>query len=513
MLTRGGGMVPTIKIIDKRLARRVKVAAYCRVSTSDADQLASLDNQKKHYADYISANPEWEFVGVYSDDGISGRSINRRMGFQGMVCDALEGKIDLILTKSISRFARNTVDCLKTARQLAAKGIYIRFEQDNIDTRNMDTELYMSIVSALAENESKSMSENIKWGIQKRFQDGTYKMVSPPYGYKYNDGNIEIDEDKAAIVRQIFSWGLEGLGGCVIARRLNEKGIPSPRGKKWGFSTINKLQRNLFYTGDVIFQSTCIGPDGKRHKNSNNVEAYYCAEHHEAIIPKDVFEKLKHIIALREKGPENKAKFKNRYVYSGKVFCGKCLSTLKHKIQHTGDKEYPLLACPRHISDKDKCSQKAVKEAAFKDAFCTMINKLICVRNRVLKPLLQEMKNTRATVDSNAEAEMDKLDTQKKMLLEMQKKHSISCAVILPELQKINEAKNKLTALQMLVNPVNRVSALKELINICDSTEPLEEFSDDIFSATVEKTIILSKKEIVFALKCGLKLKERLVRA
>ena len=111
-------------------------------------------------------------------------------------------------------------------------------------------------------------------------------------------------------------------------------------------------------------------------------------------------------IALREKGPENKAKFKNRYVYSGKVFCGKCLSILKHKIQHTGDKEYPLLACPRHISDKDKCSQKAVKEAAFKDAFCTMINKLICVRNRVLKPLLQEMKNTRATVDSNAEAEM-----------------------------------------------------------------------------------------------------------
>lgn len=513
MLTRGGGMVPTIKIIDKRLARRVKVAAYCRVSTSDADQLASLDNQKKHYEDYISANPEWEFVGVYSDDGISGRSINRRMGFQGMVCDALEGKIDLILTKSISRFARNTVDCLKTARQLAAKGIYIRFEQDNIDTRNMDTELYMSIVSALAENESRSMSENIKWGIQKRFQDGTFKLVSPPYGYKYNEGNIEIDEEKAAIVRQIFSWGLEGMGSYTIARLLNEEGIPSPRGSKWCSSTINKLQRNIFYTGDVIFQSTYIGPDGKRHRNSNNVDAYYCAEHHDAIIATDAFEKLQRVMSMREKGPENKAKFKNRYVYSGKVFCGKCLSTLKHKIQHTGDKEYPLLACPRHISDKDKCSQKAVKEAAFKDAFCTMINKLICVRNRVLKPLLQEMENTSPPVNSNAEAELDKLDTQEKMLLEMQKQHGISSAIILPELQKINEARIKFTAVQAVVNPISRVNALKELISICDSTEPLEAFSDDIFSASVNKAIILSKKEIVFELKCGLKLKERLVRA
>ena len=142
-----------------------------------------------------------------------------------------------------------------------------------------------------------------------------------------------------------------------------------------------------------------------------------------------------------------------------------------------------------------------------------MINKLICVRNRVLKPLLQEMENTSPPVDSNAEAELDKLDTQEKMLLEMQKQHGISSAIILPELQKINEARIKFTAVQAVVNPISRVNALKELISICDSTEPLEAFSDDIFSASVNKAIILSKKEIVFELKCGLKLKERLVRA
>lgn len=225
--------MPTIKIIDKKPAKRLKVAAYCRVSTSDTEQLASLDNQKKHYEKFIKANPEWEFAGVYSDDGISGRSADKRKAFQQLISDAMDGKIDYIFTKSISRFARNTIDCLDTARKLAAKGVYITFEQDNISTRDMNTELYMSIVSALAENESRSLSENVKWGIQKRFQDGSYKIVSPPYGYIYNKGNIETDVDKAQIVRKIFNWGLEGIGGYAITRKLNEAGISSPRGKKW----------------------------------------------------------------------------------------------------------------------------------------------------------------------------------------------------------------------------------------------------------------------------------------
>lgn len=207
--------MPTIKIIDKKPVKRLKVAAYCRVSTSDADQLASLDNQKKHYEEYIKSNPEWEFVGVYSDAGISGRSAEKRKAFKQLVSDALDGRIDYILTKSISRFARNAIDCLDTARKLAAKGIYITFEQENICTRNMNTELYMSIVSALAENESRSLSENVRWGIQKRFQDGTYKIVSTAYAYYYQDGNIKVDRDKAETVRQIFSWALEGLGDIL----------------------------------------------------------------------------------------------------------------------------------------------------------------------------------------------------------------------------------------------------------------------------------------------------------
>jgi len=505
--------MPIIKIIDKKPVKRIRVAAYCRVSTSDADQLASLDNQKKHYEEYIKSNPEWEFVGVYSDDGISGRSAEKRKAFQQLVSDALDGKIDYIFTKSISRFARNTIDCLDTARKLAAKGIYITFEQENICTRDMNTELYMSIISALAEHESRSLSENVRWGIQKRFQDGTYKIVSPPYAYYYQDRNIEVDRDKAETVRQIFSWALEGLGGYTIARRLNESGISSPRGKKWGASTINNILRNRFYTGDVIFQSTFLASDGKRRKNNNNIDSYLCEEHHEAIISLDVYEKVQKALDLMADNNKSKSKSRKRYVYSGKVYCNECHGSFRHKIQHTGDKVYPMLACCNHIRDKSKCSMKAVKETAFKDAFCTMVNKLIYVKNRVLKPMLEELNTTvQLPMEDNAK-ELEKLDAQAAMFQTMMEEHCVSSSVILPELIKIEEKKERLRLADAIASNDNRIEALRELISICDRESLQTEFSDHIFLTIVDKVSILSKKEILFELKCGLRLKERMVRA
>ena len=503
--------MPTIKIIDKRPEKKIKVAAYCRVSTSDADQLASLDNQKKHYEELIKAHSEWAFVGVYSDDGISGRSINGRDGFKTLISDAMAGKIDFILTKSISRFARNTLDCLETVRKLAVKGIYVKFEQDNINTKDMDAELYMSVVSALAENESRSLSENVKWGIQKRFQDGTYKMVSPPYGYIYEDGVIKMDIEKAEIVKKIFTWGLEGLGGYVIAKKLNNLSIPSPRGKRWGASTVKRIQNNIFYTGNIIFQSTYIGSDGKRHKNKNNVDAYYCEEHHDAIISQEEFERLQKLAELWK--DDDPSKYKKRYAFSSKVYCGECNSVLRHKIQHTYNLKYPLLACPKHIRDKTKCSMKAIKEAALKDAFCTMVNKLICINNRVLKTMFIELSNTEIPQCENNESELDRLNSQEAVLLEMQAKHNLSSSVILPELIKISKARDKIRIAENSSNIVDRKVALRELISICDKEDVQKEFSDSIFTAIVDRVVVLSKKEIVFELKCGLRLKERLVRA
>lgn len=507
--------MPTIKIINKKPAKRLKVAAYCRVSTSDADQLASLDNQKKHYEEYIKSNPEWEFVGVYSDDGISGRSAGKRKAFQQLISDAMVGKVDYIFTKSISRFARNTIDCLDTARKLAARGVYITFEQDNISTRDMDPELYMSIISALAENESRSLSENVKWGIQKRFQDGSYKVVSPPYGYNYNEGNIEIDTEKAETVKKIFNWGLEGIGSYTIARKLNEAGIPSPRGKKWNASTVNGILHNRFYTGDVIFQSTFTALDGKRRKNNNNMDSYLCEEHHEAIISLDLYEKVQKTMEFmaEAKAGVDRTQSAKRYVYSGKIYCNECHVFFGHKIQHTGDKAYPILACPNHIRDKSRCSMKAVKEAAFKDAFCTMVNKLMYVKNRVLKPMLVELNNWVQPLAENNTKELERLEAQENRLHEMMEKHNISSSVILPELIKIVAAKEKLRKADMVYSNDNRKVALRELISILER-EPLQtEFSETIFSSIVNKVAIMSKKQIVFELKCGLRLKERLVRA
>ena len=229
----------------------------------------------------------------------------------------------------------------------------------------------------------------------------------------------------------------DGFQRYVIAKKLNELSIPSPRGKRWDAQAVKRILCNIFYTGNIIFQSTYIAEDGKRHKNKNNVDAYYCEEHHDAIISQEVFDKIQKLFALREKTTDY-SKFYRRYASSGKIFCGECNTSMKHKIQNTGDLHYPLFACPKHISDKTACSMKAIKEAALKDAFCTMVNKLICIKNRVLKSMLNELNSTEIPQSENIESELDRLNSQEAALLEMQAKHNISSSVILPELIKLS---------------------------------------------------------------------------
>lgn len=238
-----------------------RVAAYARVSTDTEEQLTSYEAQVDYYTRYIQSKDEWNFVGIYTDEGISATSTKKREGFNRMIKDALDGHIDMIITKSVSRFARNTVDTLTTVRQLKEKGVEVYFEKENIYTLDSKGELLITIMSSLAQEESRSISENVTWGQRKRFADG---KVSLPYkrflGYKKGeDGLPKIVESEAKIVRMIYILFLEGKTTCGIAKLLTESFIPTPSGKqKWQTSTVASILQNEKYKGDALLQKSLL---------------------------------------------------------------------------------------------------------------------------------------------------------------------------------------------------------------------------------------------------------------
>ncbi|HEX3037802.1 MAG TPA: recombinase family protein, partial [Oscillospiraceae bacterium] len=276
-------------------ASQKRVAAYARVSTDNAEQLTSYEAQVDYYTRHIQENGEWEFVNVYTDEGISGTSTKNRDGFKRMIADALSGKIDLILTKSISRFARNTVDTLTTVRQLKEKGIEIYFEKENIHTLDSKGELFITIMSSLAQEESRSLSENVTWGQRKRFADG---KVTMPYkhflGYERGeDGNPQIVEKEAVIVRVIYQMFLDGKSPSAIAKHLTLNDIPTPGGKKnWQPRVVESILTNEKYKGDAILQK-CFTVDfltKKRKANEGEVPQYYVTNSHPSIVSEEVFD-------------------------------------------------------------------------------------------------------------------------------------------------------------------------------------------------------------------------------
>ena len=284
-----------------------RVAAYARVSTDSEEQLSSYEAQVDYYTRYIKSNAEWEFVDVYTDEGISATSTKKRDGFKRMVADALDGKIDLIITKSVSRFARNTVDTLTNVRKLKDKGVEIYFEKENIYTFDSKGELMLTILSSLAQEESRSLSLNVQWGQRKRMADG---KVSLPYkrflGYeKGEDGLPQIVEAEAKTVRLIYKMFLEGKTPSGIASYLTNKGVPTPSGKqKWQHSTVKSILTNEKYKGDAILQKrfTVDFLTKKMKINEGEVPQYYVENSHPAIIPPETFELVQEEFRRREAG-------------------------------------------------------------------------------------------------------------------------------------------------------------------------------------------------------------------
>lgn len=274
-----------------------RVAAYARVSTDSEEQLTSYEAQVDYYTRYIRSRSDWQFVDVYTDEGISATNTKRRDGFNRMVKDALDGKIDLIVTKSVSRFARNTVDSLTTVRKLKDAGVEVYFEKENIWTLDSKGELLITIMSSLAQEESRSISENVTWGQRKRFADG---KVSIPYGQflgycKGADGLPEIVPEEAEIVRSIYRMCIEGMSTNAIAKRLTQQGIPTPAGKQvWQRATVESILRNEKYKGSALLQKkfTVDFLQKKMKVNEGEVPQYYVEHSHAAIIDPEEWERV-----------------------------------------------------------------------------------------------------------------------------------------------------------------------------------------------------------------------------
>ena len=285
---------------------KLRVAAYCRVSTDSDEQATSYEAQVEHYTEYIQKNPDWEFAGIYADDGISGTNTKKREECNRMIDDCKAGNIDMIITKSISRFARNTLDCLKYIRQLKDMNISVLFEKESINTMNAKGEVLITIMTSLAQQESQSLSQNVKMGLQYRYQQGKVQINHNRFlGYtKDADGNLIIDPEQAEIVKRIYREYLEGLSMDKIAAGLERDGIlTGAGGKRWHTSIINKILRNEKYIGDALLQKTYTTDflNKTRVKNNGLVPQYYVEGNHEAIIPKEIYLQVQEeLFRLRE---------------------------------------------------------------------------------------------------------------------------------------------------------------------------------------------------------------------
>ena len=309
-----------------------RVAAYCRVSSGKDAMLNSLSAQVSYYSSYIQKQRGWEYAGVYADEAFTGTK-EERPEFQRLMNDCKDGKIDIVLTKSISRFARNTVTMLEAVRELKSMNVDVWFERENIRSMSGDGELMLTILASFAQEESRSVSENCKWRIRDKMKKGEMVGFFGMYGYDYKEGEITVNEVQAAVIRQMFEWYIGGLGVTAIAHRLNEQGIPAHMGGRWHHARVGAILANEKLTGNSLLQKK-FSTDHltkKQQRNRGEMPRYYAEKTHSAIISIEVFETAKKIRQERAEHFNADDNSKNIYPFSGKITCGLCGKKYKRK--------------------------------------------------------------------------------------------------------------------------------------------------------------------------------------
>jgi len=497
-----------------------RVAAYARVSTNNEEQLSSYEAQVDYYTRYIHANEEWNFIEIYTDEGISATNTKKREGFKRMVVDAIDGKIDMIITKSVSRFARNTVDTLTTVRKLKEKGVEVYFEKENIYTLDSKGELLITIMSSLAQEESRSISENVTWGQRKRFADG---KVSLPYkqflGYeKGPDGFPKIVEEQAKTARLIYRLFLEGKTPCGIAAYLTQSGIVTPSGKeKWPASTVASILTNEKYKGDAILQKkfTVDFLNKTMKVNEGEVPQYYVENSHPAIIPPETFELVKEEFRRRRAAGGHTSAIN---CFASHIICGDCGGYYGRKIWHSGSKyACTVWRCNNKFRKKEFCTTVHLKEETVKKAFINAFNSIIKNKAQILSSYDDII--AQITDYKKQEKECSEIDEECAVIEVIIEKLVTENACSSIEQQEYNQRYSTYAArynelqkrLHELSDEISMCKAKRNQMNafilvLKKQDKLLIEFDENLWSATLNTMVVKSDHEVIFQFKDGTEL-------
>ncbi len=512
---------PRVTVIEPIAQERAKlrVAAYARVSSDSADQLNSYMAQVDYYTRHIGENEDWELADIYADEGISGLDTHKRDEFNRMMADCRDGKIDRVLVKSVSRFARNTRDTLYFMRELLRLGVTIKFEKENIDTGKLSGEQVATIYAAFAQMESTNHSSNMRFSVEMRMKNGIFTPSSMPYGYRLNGLEPEIVPEEAEVVRHIFAAALNGQGHTDICKDLNELGVERGHGReRWHTSMIRYILSNCFYTGDSVWQKTCATDTLpiQQVKNRGQKSTYYVEDDHVGIISREDFQRAQELIEARKKqfyrGSDPSAS-----AYTGHVFCGHCGCVCRRKVA----RGTVYWVCNRRNDGKGQCPIPQIPETALTAALLRLHNKLALHGQELLQPLLDQLREVREhELRSNQrlsdiDKEIANISEQNLVLIRLKSKRCIDSALALSQADEMNRKLRDLRRLRRKVLEAadgdEQIQDTEAMLDYLDGAQWLDETTPDIFENLVERITVVSAEEVKFRLLNGLELAERLV--
>lgn len=492
--------------VNKEIKPKLKVAAYCRVSTDSDEQATSYEAQMEHYTNYIKKNDEWEFAGIFADDGISGTNTKKREEFNRMIEECMVGNIDMIITKSISRFARNTLDCLKYIRQLKEKNIPVFFEKENINTMDSKGEVLLTIMASLAQQESESLSKNVKLGLQFRYQNGEVQVNHNRFmGYtKDENGHLIIDSAQAEIVKRIYREYLQGASLKQIGVGLEADGILTAAGNaKWRPETIKKILQNEKYIGDALLQKTYTVDvlTKKRVKNNGIVPQYYVENDHEAIIPRDLYMQVQEEMIRRanlHSGQDRKKRvYSSKYALSSIVYCSKC-GDIYRRIAWNNRGKHSIVwrCCTRVEHGPGACDADTIQESELQNLTVRAINMALGKKETMSEAL---QKNVEAVLTGAEGVPLDEIDSrleqlQKKLLKVANAKGNYDS--IADEIYHLREIKqNALVDNAEREGMKQRISEMQQFLS--EQTQEITEYDEQLIRRLIEKITVYEEKVTV----------------
>lgn len=487
---------------------KLRVAAYCRVSTDSEDQINSFIAQVRYYNEYIRGQEDMVLMDIYADEGISGTSRNKRNEFNRMMRDCKAGKVDRILVKSVSRFARNSLECIEAVRELKRYGTTVLFENDGIDSKQMNHELVLYIKGAFAQDEAMSTSKRVRRSNQMRMENGQYGFVSAPFGYRLVGGTLEPVEEEVGVVRMIYDYYLSGMGFGKIAMELNSQDVP---GKPWAMGTVRYILTNEKYIGDSIYQKhyTTDTLPFKRKLNYGELEKYYVSNTHEAILDKDTFNAVQEMIKANLQGKSEKAESK-KHRFSGIIYCGDCNRAYKRHIQNG----IAYWVCSKNGVAGQRCNTHPLSEEVIERTFCYFYNKLRQHMGELLKSTLNRLIELKSVI-TNSKSQITEIDNE---ILELSDKISFFTGLlsrnsidrdifnntVTPAKTRIADLRDRRKRLLSDDEDEKCIDELRQLISFLNaSPDVILKYDHELFKGII-KRVVVTEQTLAFELKSGI---------